>query len=80
MCAEISFRACRPGLPPRSMLRNPKIERTQREGVFKRLLDRCKRVRQCPRCGSDNGVVKKATGSLKIVHDPYSKNVKLFNM
>ncbi|KAL4425069.1 hypothetical protein ABPG77_010383 [Micractinium sp. CCAP 211/92] len=62
------------------MLRNPKIERTQREGVFKRLLDRCKRVRQCPRCGSDNGVVKKATGSLKIVHDPYSKNVKLFNM
>jgi len=24
-------------------------------------------------------VVKKATGSLKIVHDPFSKNVKLFN-
>ena len=23
----------------------------QREAVFKRLLDRCKRVRQCPLCG-----------------------------
>lgn len=103
--------------------------------MFKRTLDRCKRVRQCPRCGggeqlwgggvgraggdlhimlkmlpheallcpaaicvlwstccssrpgaaaatwfrTDNGVVKKATGSLKIVHDPFSKNVRLFN-
>ncbi len=50
----------------------------QREGVFKRLLDRCKRVRLCPHCGADNGVVKKATGSLKIVHDPYAKNKDLY--
>ncbi|PSC73949.1 DNA-directed RNA polymerase III subunit rpc1-like isoform X2 [Micractinium conductrix] len=58
-------------------LRSARIERVQREAVFKRLLDRCKRVRQCPRCGVDNGVVKKAPSSLKIVHDPYSKNARL---
>ena len=50
----------------------------QREAVFKRLLDRCKRVRLCPHCGTENGVVKKATGSLKIVHDPYTKNRDLY--
>ena len=57
--------------------RNSALERVVREGVFKRLLDRCKRVRRCPHCGSDNGVVKKTPGSLKIVHDLYAKNVDL---
>ena len=66
--------------PSRSSLRSARIERVQREAVFKRLLDRCKRVRQCPRCGVDNGVVKKAPSSLKIVHDPYSKNARLSGM
>ncbi len=41
------------------------------------MLDRCKRVRLCPHCSAYNGVVKKATGTLKIVHDPYSKNESL---
>jgi hypothetical protein len=29
-------------------------------------------------CAAENGVVKKASGSLKIVHDPYAKNNALF--
>lgn len=34
----------------------------QREGVFKRLLDRCKRVRLCPRCGKG---VRQRLGSVQ---------------
>jgi len=54
-------------------LRSPRVERVQREAIFRKLLERCKRVRCCPHCGEENGVVKKAPGSLKIIHDPYHK-------
>jgi DNA-directed RNA polymerase beta' subunit len=58
-------------------LRSTRLERVAREATFRRMLDRCKRARVCPRCGDDNGVVKKAPGSLKVVHDPYVKNAEL---
>lgn len=54
--------------------RSSRTERVQREAVFRRVLDRCKRVRACPHCGEANGAVKKATASLKIVHDPFGKS------
>ncbi|KDD75278.1 domain 1 of RNA polymerase Rpb1, partial [Helicosporidium sp. ATCC 50920] len=63
-------------LPPsdkRTLLRrlaSTRMERTAREAAFRRVLERCKRTRACPYCGADNGVVKKAPGSLKILHDP----------
>jgi hypothetical protein len=38
--------------------RNPRAERVSKEGMFKRVIDRCKRVRLCPHCGDYNGVVK----------------------
>ena len=38
--------------------RGPRVERTQREGMFKKVLDRCKRQRHCPHCGEWNAVVK----------------------
>jgi hypothetical protein len=44
-----------PRLPACRKFRNPRLERVQREAVFKRLLDRCKRVRQCPLCGKGGG-------------------------
>ncbi|KAK2077195.1 hypothetical protein QBZ16_004829 [Prototheca wickerhamii] len=53
--------------------RSLRTERVQRDAVFRRVLDRCKRVRQCPHCGADNGVVKKVSGTLKIVHDGPSR-------
>jgi hypothetical protein len=43
-------------LPTCRKFRSPRLERVQREAVFKRLLDRCKRVRQCPLCGKGGGV------------------------
>lgn len=43
------------------------------------VLDKCKRCRHCPHCGDYNGTVKKATGSLKIIHEKYAKNDALMN-
>ena len=54
--------------------RNGTLERTRREAVFRRVLDRCKRVRICPHCGEINGPVKKAPSSLKLIHDQFNKN------
>ena len=59
---------------PHRKFRNPRLERVPREKLFKKLIDICKRCRTCPYCGGYNGVVKKATGSLKIIHERYSKN------
>jgi DNA-directed RNA polymerase III subunit RPC1 len=50
------------------------LERVPREKLFKKLIDICKRCRTCPYCAAYNGVVKKASGSLKIIHERYSKN------
>lgn len=66
--ATLLVRTCRrdlvllPALLSCRSLRNPRIERVQREGVFKRLLDRCKRVRLCPRCGKG---VRQRLGSVQ---------------
>lgn len=54
--------------------RSLRTERVQREAVFKRVLDRCKRTRLCPHCGAENGGVKKVVGTLKLVHDVTAKS------
>ncbi len=41
-------------------LRRPRTERYQRVAIFKKLLDRCKKVKICPHCGETNGTVKYA--------------------
>lgn len=52
-------------------LRSQRTERVQREAVFRRVLERCKRVKLCPHCGEYNGSVKKTAASLKVIHDPW---------
>ena len=54
-----------------------KLEEITKRTLMKRLLDRCKRTKICPHCGSFNGTVKKAAYALKIVHEKYSKNKEL---
>lgn len=54
--------------------RSQRTERVGREAAFRRVLDRCKRVKTCPHCGEANGAVKKTTQNLKIVHDPFGKS------
>jgi DNA-directed RNA polymerase III subunit RPC1 len=65
-------------------MRNPKTDVLARSGMFKATIDKCKKVKVCPRCGAANGTVKKAASSsgsggggggggtgpaIKIVHD-----------
>ncbi|KAF8067125.1 DNA-directed RNA polymerase III subunit RPC1 [Scenedesmus sp. PABB004] len=54
--------------------RSPKLERVPRELLFRRVIETCKRARVCHHCGAYNGTVKKASGSLKILHEAYAKN------
>ncbi|CAK9872595.1 unnamed protein product [Sphagnum jensenii] len=59
-------------------MRNPRIEVLQRRAVLKKVIDRCKRVRNCLWCGDYNGVVKKlAQPPIKLIHDKYAKAVDL---
>jgi DNA-directed RNA polymerase III subunit RPC1 len=53
--------------------RSPRAERVPREAMLRRVAEACKRARVCPHCGAHNGVVKKAGGALKIVHEAYAK-------
>lgn len=48
-----------------------------RRALLKKVVDRCKRWRQCPFCGAAQGAVKRAGSLLKIVHDKYVKNATL---
>ena len=45
-------------LTPQRRFRSPRLERVQREGLFKKVNERCKRQRACPYCGAYNGTVK----------------------
>lgn len=45
-----------------------------REHLFKKLIEMCKRCKACPYCGEHNGTVKRAPGTLKIVHEKFHKN------
>ncbi len=42
----------------RRRFRNPRVERVQRVLMFRKLIDRCKRQKNCPYCGEYNATVK----------------------
>jgi DNA-directed RNA polymerase III subunit RPC1 len=54
-------------------MRSPKTDSLAKAAHFKKLVDKCKKMRICPHCGDINGTVKKITGAptLKIVHERY---------
>jgi DNA-directed RNA polymerase III subunit RPC1 len=55
------------------MMTSSKRDSISLGNLRKKILDRCKRVGACLRCGEVNGVVKKVPGaaSLKLVHEKY---------
>lgn len=59
-------------------LRGPKVDALIRSGMFKRIVDLCKRTSRCPHCFYANGVVKKVgSGCFKIAHEKYrAKNAE----
>ncbi|CAL9096720.1 unnamed protein product [Musa textilis] len=54
-------------------MRNPKADIFMKNALMKKIRDKCK-ISICPRCGSRNGVVKKARSSFAIAHD-FSRSV-----
>lgn len=54
-------------------MRNPRTDVLAKSGTLKKVVDKCKKQRECPYCGALNGTVKKITGAptLKIVHEMY---------
>ena len=54
-------------------MRNPRTDILGKSATFKKVVDKCKKTRNCPYCAALNGTVKKITGAptLKIVHERY---------
>ncbi|GJP56565.1 hypothetical protein CLOM_g15621 [Closterium sp. NIES-68] len=55
--------------------RHPRVEVLQKKAMVKRVAEKCKRTRMCHYCGDNNGTVKKLTGTLKLSHDKYGKDL-----
>ena len=56
---------------------NPLVARDhiRRAAAVKRMVEKCKKVRDCPYCHEPNGLIKKV-GSMKIVHERYKEKDK----
>ncbi|KAB8202923.1 hypothetical protein BDV34DRAFT_143405 [Aspergillus parasiticus] len=53
-------------------MRRPGLDNLRRLQIAKRINERCRKTRNCDKCGAINGVVKKAgTSALKITHDKF---------
>ncbi|KAI3773601.1 hypothetical protein L1987_48131 [Smallanthus sonchifolius] len=56
-------------------MRNPKMDHLKKNEIFKRVVKRCtaiatsKKAVTCSRCGYINGIVKKAVGTVGVIHD-----------
>lgn len=54
-------------------MRNPRTDVLAKSSSMKKVVEKCKKMRECPYCGASNGTVKKITGAptLKIVHEKF---------
>ncbi|CAB9505110.1 DNA-directed RNA polymerase subunit beta' (Fragment) [Seminavis robusta] len=54
-------------------MRSPRTDILGKSATFKKVVDKCKKCRNCPYCAALNGTVKKITGAptLKIVHERF---------
>ena len=54
-------------------MRNPRTDVLGKSGIFKKVIDKCKKNHVCPYCHTPNGTVKKVHGAptLKIIHEKY---------
>ncbi|XAR60511.1 DNA-directed RNA polymerase [Bertholletia excelsa] len=63
-------------------MRNPRIEPLKRSEILKKIVKKCNgmassKPAECSRCGYNNGMVKKATGMLGVIHDRSKINIGL---
>ena len=67
-------------LPPKDRLKFTKAmlhpltqtDSVRRAGVFKKVVERCKKAKECPHCGALNGLVKRV-GCMRVVHEKLAK-------
>lgn len=52
-------------------LMNPNLSYLAKKSIHQQVLKKAKKHTKCPHCESVNGPVKKGTGLMKIVHEPY---------
>jgi DNA-directed RNA polymerase III subunit RPC1 len=59
----------------RLMLRRKTLSFNQRKAIYKKILDACKKIKECEYCCAFNGVVKHVTGTdaTIIVHERFAK-------
>ncbi|WKY01465.1 hypothetical protein Q1695_015455 [Nippostrongylus brasiliensis] len=63
-----------------AQISNRNLNYVHRKALHERLVSKCRKTRVCPRCGSTNGIIKKATGSvLKIVYGPLCHDHERFD-
>jgi hypothetical protein len=51
-------------------------ERGSNKALLKAIITECKKARTCHYCEAANGPVKKISGTFKLIHDPYTKQVR----
>ena len=54
-------------------MRHPRSDVLAKSSQFKKIIEKCKKVKHCPHCHAVNGTVKKVAGAptLKLVHERY---------
>lgn len=52
-------------------LRRPGIDNLRRTGILKKINEQCRKVKNCPYCGTIQGVIRKLS-VMKLVHDKFS--------
>jgi len=53
-------------------MRRPGMDNLQRTGISKRIMEECRKKKNCPYCGAVNGTVRKVPGHpLKVIHNRY---------
>jgi DNA-directed RNA polymerase III subunit RPC1 len=52
-------------------LKNSKTDALLKSGMFKKVVEMCKKNTICPHCGFSNGTIKKVTGTFKLIHEWY---------
>ncbi|KAN0004310.1 hypothetical protein ACTFIZ_010482 [Dictyostelium cf. discoideum] len=51
-------------------MRNKKMDNLQRKSLLKKIFLECRKTKECLKCGSTNGMIKKS-GAFKIIHEKY---------
>lgn len=70
-CSRLLFKSDQSRTDFLRKIRKKQLDRNQKDSILKAILKECKRPKQCLHCKMFNGMVKKLTGTLRIVHEKF---------